>query len=93
MAASGVIFFAYIGFDAISTAAQETRNPAARHADRYPGEPGHLHDPLRGRTAIVLTGMVSYKELDVPPLSRWPSISTLPCTGWACPSSWAPLRE
>src|SRR5258708_1576241 len=27
MAAAGVIFFAYIGFDAISTAAQETRNP------------------------------------------------------------------
>src|SRR6185312_3853642 len=25
--ASGVIFFAYIGFDAVSTAAQETKNP------------------------------------------------------------------
>src|SRR6201987_4758454 len=27
LAASGVIFFAYIGFDAISTAAQESKNP------------------------------------------------------------------
>ena len=27
MRAAGVIFFAYIGFDAVSTAAQETQNP------------------------------------------------------------------
>ena len=40
LAAAGVIFFAYIGFDAISTAAQESQEPAARHADRHPGEPG-----------------------------------------------------
>ena len=25
--AAGIIFFAYIGFDAVSTAAQETKNP------------------------------------------------------------------
>jgi len=35
--AAGVIFFAYIGFDAVSTAAQEARNP---------GLPGHLHRAL-----------------------------------------------
>ena len=29
---AGVIFFAYIGFDAVSTAAQEAQQPAARHA-------------------------------------------------------------
>ena len=27
MRAAGVIFFAYIGFDAVSTAAQETKKP------------------------------------------------------------------
>jgi APA family basic amino acid/polyamine antiporter len=28
LGAAGVVFFAFIGFDAVSTAAQETRNPA-----------------------------------------------------------------
>ncbi len=42
----GVIFFAYIGFDAVSTAAQEAKNPQARHAHRHPRLAGHLHDPV-----------------------------------------------
>ena len=29
MRGAGVIFFAYIGFDAVSTSAQEARNPSA----------------------------------------------------------------
>ena len=64
MAAAGVIFFAYIGFDAISTAAQETRNP---QRDMPIGILGSLVicTILYVVTAIVLTGMVSYKELDV----------------------------
>jgi APA family basic amino acid/polyamine antiporter len=64
MAASGVIFFAYIGFDAISTAAQETRNP---QRDMPIGILSSLVicTVLYVVTAIVLTGMVSYKDLDV----------------------------
>jgi APA family basic amino acid/polyamine antiporter len=64
MAASGVIFFAYIGFDAISTAAQETRNP---QRDMPIGILASLIicTVLYVVTAIVLTGMVSYKDLDV----------------------------
>jgi basic amino acid/polyamine antiporter, APA family len=64
MAAAGVIFFAYIGFDAISTAAQETRNP---QRDMPIGILASLVicTILYVVVAIVLTGMVSYKELDV----------------------------
>ena len=36
LGAAGVVFFAYIGFDAVSTAAQEAEEPEARHADRHP---------------------------------------------------------
>jgi basic amino acid/polyamine antiporter, APA family len=64
MAASGVIFFAYIGFDAISTAAQETRNP---QRDMPIGILASLIicTLLYVIVSAILTGMVSYKELDV----------------------------
>jgi APA family basic amino acid/polyamine antiporter len=64
MAASGVIFFAYIGFDALSTAAQETRNP---QRDMPIGILGSLIicTILYVIVAAVLTGMVNYRELDV----------------------------
>jgi len=64
MAASGVIFFAYIGFDAISTAAQEAKNP---QRDMPIGILASLIvcTILYVLVAAVLTGMVSYKELDV----------------------------
>src|SRR5271169_993123 len=64
MAASGVIFFAYIGFDAISTAAQEAKNP---QRDMPIGILASLIicTVLYVAVAVVLTGMVSYKELDV----------------------------
>jgi APA family basic amino acid/polyamine antiporter len=62
---AGVIFFAYIGFDAVSTAAQEARDPQK-----------HMPFGIMGSLAIctilyivvsaVLTGIVSYKELNVP---------------------------
>jgi basic amino acid/polyamine antiporter, APA family len=62
--ASGVIFFSYIGFDAISTAAQETKNP---QRDMPIGILASLVvcTILYVIVALVLTGMVSYKELDV----------------------------
>jgi basic amino acid/polyamine antiporter, APA family len=64
MAASGVIFFAYIGFDAISTAAQEAKNP---QRDMPIGILASLVicTVLYVIVALVLTGMVSYKQLDV----------------------------
>jgi len=65
MTASGVIFFAYIGFDAISTAAQETKNP---QRDMPIGILASLVvcTILYVAVALVLTGMVSYTELNVP---------------------------
>jgi APA family basic amino acid/polyamine antiporter len=67
---AAIVFFAYIGFDAISTAAEETKNPQR-----------NLPIGILGGLAIctviyvivgfVLTGMVPYKELAVAdPLAR-----------------------
>jgi basic amino acid/polyamine antiporter, APA family len=62
---AGVIFFAYIGFDAVSTAAQETRNP---QRDMPIGILGSLAicTVLYIAVALVLTGIVNYTELNVP---------------------------
>lgn len=64
-AASGVIFFAYIGFDAISTTAQEARNP---QRDMPIGILASLIicTILYVVVSVILTGMVSYTKLDVP---------------------------
>jgi len=62
---AGVIFFAYIGFDAVSTAAQESRNA---QRDMPIGILGSLAicTVLYIVVSLVLTGVVSYKKLDVP---------------------------
>lgn len=62
---AGVIFFAYIGFDAVSTAAQETKNPKR---DMPIGILVSLAVciVLYITVAAVLTGIVNYKELNVP---------------------------
>jgi APA family basic amino acid/polyamine antiporter len=62
---AGVIFFAYIGFDAVSTAAQEAKNPKR---DMPIGILGSLAicTVLYILVALVLTGLVNYKLLDVP---------------------------
>jgi basic amino acid/polyamine antiporter, APA family len=62
---AGVIFFAYIGFDAVSTAAQETRNP---QRDMPIGILGSLAicTVLYIAVALVLTGIVQYTKLNVP---------------------------
>ena len=61
---AGVIFFAYIGFDAVSTAAQEAKNP---QKDMPIGILGSLSisTVLYILVAIVLTGIVSYTTLNV----------------------------
>lgn len=62
--AAGVIFFAYIGFDAVSTAAQEAKNP---QRDMPVGILGSLSVStiLYILVAVVLTGIVSYTLLNV----------------------------
>jgi len=63
--AAGVIFFAYIGFDAVSTAAQEAKDPKR---DMPIGILGSLVicTILYILVAGVLTGLVKYDTLNVP---------------------------
>ena len=62
---AGVIFFAYIGFDAVSTAAQEAKNP---QRDMPIGILGSLVicTILYILVSGLLTGVVSYTTLNVP---------------------------
>ena len=61
---AGLVFFAYIGFDAVSTAAQEAKNP---QRDLPIGILASLAicTVLYVAVSAVLTGMVSYTELNV----------------------------
>ncbi len=79
---AAIVFFAYIGFDAISTAAEETVNPQR-----------NLPIGILGGLAIctviyvivgfVLTGMVPYKELAVAdPLARALELGGFRAVGW-----------
>ncbi len=63
--AAGVIFFAYIGFDAVSTAAQEAKNP---QRDMPVGILVSLAicTVLYILVSLVLTGIVPYTMLNVP---------------------------
>ncbi len=62
---AGVIFFAYIGFDAVSTTAQEARRP---QKDMPIGILGSLaiSTVLYIVVSLVLTGVISYTKLMVP---------------------------
>jgi len=79
---AAIVFFAYIGFDAISTAAEETRNPQR-----------NLPIGILGGLAVctviyvivgaVLTGMVPYTDLAVAdPLARALQIAGYNRVGW-----------
>jgi APA family basic amino acid/polyamine antiporter len=61
---AGIIFFAYIGFDAVSTAAQEAKNP---QRDLPIGILGSLAVCTVAyiSVALVLTGIVHYSRLNV----------------------------
>jgi len=62
---AGVVFFAYIGFDAVSTAAQEAKNPKK---DMPIGILGSLVicTVLYIAVSGILTGIVPYQQLNVP---------------------------
>jgi APA family basic amino acid/polyamine antiporter len=62
---AAIVFFAYIGFDAVSTAAQEARNP---QKDMPIGIIGSLLicTVLYIIVSGIATGVMSYKELNVP---------------------------
>ncbi len=65
MRAASIVFFAYIGFEAVSTAGQEAKNPAK---DMPFGLLGSLFvcTILYILVSIVLTLLVNYKVLNVP---------------------------
>jgi APA family basic amino acid/polyamine antiporter len=79
MRGAGVIFFAYIGFDAVSTAAQEARDP---QRDMSKGILGSLVicTVLYIAFALVLTGMVYYQAMrgDAAPVATAIDVTPFP---------------
>ena len=61
---AAVIFFAYIGFDAVSTAAQEARRPQRDMPIGLLGSLG-ICTILYIAVSLVLTGIVNYSQLNV----------------------------
>ncbi|HEY8582580.1 MAG TPA: amino acid permease [Capillimicrobium sp.] len=62
--AAGVVFFAYVGFDAVSTAAAEAKRPQRTIPMALLGTVA-ISTALYVAIGIVMTGMVSYRELNV----------------------------
>ena len=78
--AAGVVFFAYIGFDAVSTAAQEAKNP---QRDLPIGMLGSLAfcTVLYILMSLVMTGLAPYAKLNVPhPVDV--ALAQAPALGW-----------
>lgn len=65
MAGAAVIFFAYIGFDAVSTAAEETTNPQRDLPFGILASLG-VCTVLYVIVSFLLTGVVPYQELNTP---------------------------
>jgi APA family basic amino acid/polyamine antiporter len=61
---AGVMFFAYLGFDAVSTVAQEARNPQRDMPRGILGSLG-ICTVIYIVFSLVLTGVVPYTELNV----------------------------
>src|SRR5687768_6942693 len=79
---AAIVFFAYIGFDAISTAAEETINPQRNLPIGILGGLA-VCTLIYVIVGIVLTGLVPYQELAVAdPLSRALEIAGYPGAGW-----------
>jgi len=62
---AGVVFMAYLGFDAVSTAAQEAKNPK-RDLPLATLASLAICAALYVAVSVVLTGIVPYSQLDVP---------------------------
>src|SRR5690242_11872831 len=79
---AAIVFFAYIGFDAISTAAEETLNPQRNLPIGILGGLG-ICTLIYVIVGAVLTGMVHYTELAVAdPLSRALELAGFKAVGW-----------
>src|SRR4029450_9249519 len=65
MQGAGIVFFAYIGFDAVSTAAQEAKNPQRDMPIAIIGSL-HICTVLYILVSAIATGVVPYGLLDVP---------------------------
>ena len=77
VAGAAIVFFAYIGFDAVSTAAQEAKNP---QRDMPIGIIGSLIicTVLYIAVAAIATGVVPYTDLDVPaPIAKVADVAGL----------------
>ncbi len=62
--AAGIVFFAYIGFDAVSTTAQETKNPQRNIPIGIIGSL-IICTALYILFSLVLVGLVNYKEINI----------------------------
>ena len=83
LAASGMIFFAYIGFEAVSVAAQEAKNPRRDLPIGILGSLG-ICTLLYILMAIVLLGVTDWRTLNVPnPVSF--AISKIAALSWLVP--------
>ncbi|MFN2447703.1 MAG: amino acid permease [Vicinamibacterales bacterium] len=79
---AAIVFFAYIGFDAISTAAEETRDPQRNLPIGILGGLA-VCTLIYVLVGIVLTGMVPYQQLAVAdPLSRALELTGYTGVGW-----------
>src|SRR5438309_1685393 len=79
---AAIVFFAYIGFDAISTAAEETRDPQRNLPIGILGGLG-ICTLIYVIVGAVLTGMVPYSQLAVAdPLARALQLAGFSTVGW-----------
>src|SRR5437588_7560883 len=79
---AAIVFFAYIGFDAISTAAEETRDPQRNLPIGILGGLG-ICTLIYVIVGAVLTGMVPYSQLAVAdPLARALQLAGFNTVGW-----------
>ena len=78
--AAGVVFFAYIGFDAVSTAAQEAKNPQKDMPVGILLSLG-ICTVLYILMSLVLTGVANYTTLNVPHPVAF-ALEAIPALSW-----------
>jgi APA family basic amino acid/polyamine antiporter len=79
---AAIVFFAYIGFDAISTAAEETKNPQRNLPIGILGGLG-ICTLIYVIVGLVATGLVPYEQLRASdPLSRALEVAGLQTASW-----------